>query len=81
MSDGSDGWDVRYLAVFYAEAFAEHSLKSALTIARIITIEIVPSHLVDHNAHHELGAFGLCLSYSAEGTENENQSINSVHVL
>lgn len=66
---------------FYAEAFTEHSFESALTIAGIITIEIVPSHLVDHNAHYELGAFGLCLSYSAEGTENENQSINSVHVL
>lgn len=55
VADGGDGWDVGQGGILASVALAEHSPESALGVAFLIAVEIVPPHLVDDDAHHELG--------------------------
>ena len=55
VADGGDGWDVGQGGVLAGVALAEHSPESTLCVVFLIAVEIVPPHLVDDDAHHELG--------------------------
>ena len=71
VADGCNRRDIRNLAVFYAESFAEHSLESAFAVAGVVAIEIIPSHLVDNDAYNELRALRLSLCNAAEAAEHK----------
>ena len=51
-------WNIRNTGVFTREALVEQSLESTFTIALLIAIEIIPSHLVNHDAHYQ---FEMCI--------------------
>ena len=59
MTDGGNRWNIRNTGVFAREALVEQSLESTFTIALLIAIEIIPSHLVNHNAHYQFGALNV----------------------
>ena len=79
VADGCNRRDIRNLAVFYAESFAEHSLESAFAVAGVVAIEIIPSHLVDNDAYNELRALRLSLCNAAEAAEHEDEFDNLIH--
>ena len=56
MTDGCNRWNIRDSGVLAREALVEQSLESTFSIAFLIAIEIIPSHLVNHNAHDQLWA-------------------------
>ena len=59
MTDGGNRWNIRNTGVFAREALVEQSLESTFTIALLIAIEIIPSHLVNHDAHYQFGALNV----------------------
>ena len=59
MTDGSNRWNIRNTCVFAREAFVEQSLESTFSIAFLIAIEIIPTHLVNHDAHYQFGALNV----------------------
>ena len=79
VSDGCNRRDIRNLAVFHAESFAEHSLESAFAVAGVVAIEVIPSHLVDNDAYNELRALRLSLCDAAEAAEHEDEFKNLIH--
>ena len=81
VADGCNRRDVRNLAVFYAESFSEHSLESAFTVAGVVAIEIVPSHLVNHDAHNQFWSLRLSLCDAAEAAEHEDEFKNLIHCI
>ena len=65
MSHAGDRWDVVDHGVLAAVALVEHSFETTLTIQVIVAVEIIPTHLVNNDAHYEFGAVqaschGLC---------------------
>ena len=44
----------------FADNTANQELESTLAIAHLIAIEIVPTHLVNHDAHNKLWALNIC---------------------
>ena len=63
------------------EFFAEHSLESAVAVAGIVTLEIIPSHLVDNDTYNELRSLRLSLCDAAEAAEHEDEFKISLHVI
>ena len=59
MTDGCNRWNIRDSGVFARKSLVEQSIESAFSIALLIAIEIIPSHLVNHNAHYQLGALNV----------------------
>ncbi len=59
MTDGGNRWNIRNTGVFARETLVEQSLESTFTIALLIAIEIIPSHLVNHDAHYQFGALNV----------------------
>ena len=59
MTDGGNRWNIRNSGVFARETLVEQSLESTFTIALLIAIEIIPSHLVNHDAHYQFGALNV----------------------
>ena len=60
----SDGRYRRYIGehgVFARKALAEHSPEASLAISVLIAVEVIPSHLVNHYAHHQFGTLGSIL--------------------
>ena len=53
MADSRNGRNVVNLAVLKRIAIAEHSFEAVVHILIVKTIEIVPTHLIYSNAHHE----------------------------
>ena len=65
MSHAGDRWDVVDHGVLAAVALVEHSFETTLAIQVIVAVEIIPTHLVNNDAHYEFGAVqaschGLC---------------------
>ena len=56
MTDGGNRWNIRDSGVFARKSLVEQSLESTFSIAFLIAIEIIPSHLVNHDAHYQFGA-------------------------
>ena len=59
MTDGGNRWNIRNTGVFAREALVEQSLESTFSVALLIAIEIIPSHLVNHDAHYQFGALNV----------------------
>ena len=59
MTNGGNRWNIRNTGVFAREALVEQSLESTFTIAFLIAIEIIPTHLVNHDAHYQFGALNV----------------------
>lgn len=60
----ADGSHRRYIGEhggFARKALAEHSPEASLAISVLIAVEVIPSHLVNHYAHHQFGTIGNIL--------------------
>ena len=59
MTDGCNRWNIRDSGIFARKSLVEQAFESAFSIALLIAIEIIPSHLVNHNAHYQFGALNV----------------------
>lgn len=60
----SDGSHRRYIVEhggFARKALAEHSPEASLAISVLIAVEVIPSRLVNHYAHHQFRTLGNIL--------------------
>ena len=65
-------WDE---SVLTSEPFAEHPLQSTLAISMLEAVEIIPSHLIDHNSNDQLWTSGLASGrlQPCKGCDQEQQ--------
>ena len=75
VSDGGDGGQIVNHLVVAAEAFVHQTLEAALAKLVIILGEIVPTHLVNDDAYHQLGALHLCSCHQCDETEEHGKKM------
>ena len=78
MADGGNGGHIVDHGVLAAETFAQQALEAAFAKLVIIIIEVIPSHLVDHEANDELGPLYLGESRGA-GKDHHQERNQSFH--
>ena len=74
MPDGGVGWEVVDARVLAIEALCKQSLEAAFDKASLITIKVVPGHLVDHHRDHQAGAIVLWSSLRRYGRGERHRS-------
>ena len=61
MAYGRDCRDIVYHCVLAIEAFVHHALEATVAIEVVIAVEVVPAHLVYHDAYDEFrSVLGVC---------------------
>ena len=74
---GCDGGDIRYHVVLTREALVDESLQSALAILIIIIVQVVPSHLVNHQSYNQFRAFQSSCSHDSNGHGAQHHKCNT----
>ena len=83
VTDGGDRRDIRDATILVAESLVQQTLESTLAITILIAIEVIPSHLVNYQSHHEFrsGRLCLCLCETTDGAKHEDEFEEFVHSL
>ena len=81
MTDGGDGRDIRDAAVLVAVSLVQQSLEATLAITVLVAIEIIPTHLVNHQSYNQFWSCWLCLCDATEGAKHEDKFKEFVHNL
>ena len=79
VANGGDGGHIVDEAVVHRIALGDQALQSAVIKLVVIAREVVPAHLVDHHANHQLGS--LCKNCLGHRGETHGQSKNEKDVF
>ena len=85
MACGGDGLCVRNESVLTGKSFTQHSFQSFFTISCVETVEVIPAHLVDHDAYHQFRScrlfhHGLGLGIHHQRQCDDQTDKNPLHV-
>ncbi len=72
VTDGCDRRHIRQARVFTRKALSKQSFETTVTVATLIAVQIVPPHLVYHNAYYKSWTGCLCANTAAHHQQCHN---------